>query len=171
MEEFRHQLAEEGWRVFRADEGYGFGSWSIELELGWRVEYHGKDERLGAPSGNESGHVEKGVERRTAQRPDSRGDPRRPTKGETGELTLRRSMRGRLAGYRAGVGRTTDIALGVGAVLIGLGMVVAALVWRAPTAWVTIAGSLLGIALLRWLTRSSRLKRSPKRTDADLSED
>jgi hypothetical protein len=46
MEEFRHGLAEEGWRVFRADEGYGFGSWSIELEWGWRVEYHGKDERL-----------------------------------------------------------------------------------------------------------------------------
>ena len=80
-------------------------------------------------------------------------------------------MRGRLAGYRAGVGRTTDIALGAGAVLIGLGMVVAALAWGAPTAWVTIAGSLLGIALLRWLTRSSRLKRTPKRTDADLSED
>ncbi len=46
MEEFRHRLAEEGWRVFRANEGYGFGSWSIELEWGWRVEYHGKDERL-----------------------------------------------------------------------------------------------------------------------------
>jgi hypothetical protein len=46
MEEFRHRLAEAGWRVFRADEGYGFGSWSIELEWGWRVEYNGRDERL-----------------------------------------------------------------------------------------------------------------------------
>jgi hypothetical protein len=81
MEEFRHRLAEEGWRVFRAVEGYGFGSWAIELEWGWRVEYHGKDERLGAPSGNESGHVEKGVERRTPQRPDSRRRSSTPYEG------------------------------------------------------------------------------------------
>ena len=42
MEEFRGRLAEAGWRAFRAEAGSGFGSWSIELEWGWRVEYNGK---------------------------------------------------------------------------------------------------------------------------------
>ena len=43
MDEFRLRLAEAGWRVRRADEGFGFGSWSIELEWDLRVEYNGKD--------------------------------------------------------------------------------------------------------------------------------
>jgi hypothetical protein len=46
LEEFRRQLAADGWRVLSADEGYGFGSWSIELEWGLRVVYNGRDEQL-----------------------------------------------------------------------------------------------------------------------------
>jgi hypothetical protein len=56
------------------------------------------------------------------------------------------------------VGRAVEKALGVGAILIGVGMIVAALIFGMATPWVTIAASLLGIALLRWATRPSRLR-------------
>jgi hypothetical protein len=46
MDHFHRCLAEAGWRESEAYEGYGFGSWLIELGWDLRVAYDGKDERL-----------------------------------------------------------------------------------------------------------------------------
>jgi hypothetical protein len=46
LHDFRRQLAEAGWREIGAEEGSGFGSWSIDLEWGLRVGYNGKDDWL-----------------------------------------------------------------------------------------------------------------------------
>jgi hypothetical protein len=43
LDEFTRALSEAGWRVFSADLGARFGSWSIELEWGLRVSYNGED--------------------------------------------------------------------------------------------------------------------------------
>ena len=43
LDEFRRALSEQGWREFSADPGFGFGSWSIELQRSLRVSYNGKD--------------------------------------------------------------------------------------------------------------------------------
>jgi hypothetical protein len=47
IHDFRRRLAEAGWREIGAEEGSGFGSWSIELEWGLRVGYDGKDDGWG----------------------------------------------------------------------------------------------------------------------------
>jgi hypothetical protein len=42
VQEFTRALSEEGWRV-SVYPGFGFGSWSIEVEWNLRVSYNGKD--------------------------------------------------------------------------------------------------------------------------------
>jgi hypothetical protein len=43
LEEFRRALNEAGWREVWAHPGFGFGSWTIELEWALRVTDNGKD--------------------------------------------------------------------------------------------------------------------------------
>jgi hypothetical protein len=43
LDDFRRALSEQGWREVWAHPGFGFGSWSIEIEWGLRVSYNGKD--------------------------------------------------------------------------------------------------------------------------------
>ena len=46
--------------------------------------------------------------------------------------------------------RPLDKALGLVVILIGVGMIIAALSFGLATPWITIAGTLVGMGLLRW---------------------
>jgi hypothetical protein len=60
------------------------------------------------------------------------------------------------------VERPVEKGLGVIAILIAAGVIAAVVFWGVVTPWATIGMSLLGIAFLRWMTRSSALIRSPR---------
>jgi hypothetical protein len=61
------------------------------------------------------------------------------------------------------VQRPVDKALGLVVILIGVGMIFAALSFGLATPWVTIAATLLGMVALRWWTRSKALTQGSKR--------